>query len=263
MKTITKCAAVAAAAGALSLCVPESGAWDRYSTNGENNCAGCHGDFRATNYVSLSDGQDWGNLHNLHRFDMLSGDCATCHQEESFFPVFLDDSEGGTGFESIGCTGCHGRNEDDGPKSGRGAGLRQHHWSAGVEFCANCHGDADPATYTTVGEDVLPSYYFTPDDAHPDKPTDPCNANGEENYAGDPEGLDNDGDAAYDGDDDDCGGMECMPAPDGDVDFNGVTNFDDLLVVLSLWGTAGPDGDADCDGDVDFDDLLLVLSGWD
>ena len=58
-------------------------------------------------------------------------------------------------------------------------------------------------------------------------------------------------------------GNECTPRPDGDADGSGTTDFDDLLIVLSKWGTAGPDGDLDCDGDVDFDDLLLVLSGWD
>ena len=26
------------------------------------------------------DGQLWGNLHNLHRSDMLNGDCDACHQ---------------------------------------------------------------------------------------------------------------------------------------------------------------------------------------
>jgi hypothetical protein len=52
--------------------------------------------------------------------------------------------------------------------------------------------------YTPVGEDVPPPYYFTPDPNHSTKPTDPCSPNGEEDYAGDVEGLDNDGDNAYD-----------------------------------------------------------------
>jgi len=262
MRIAFKTTLASAAVVTLVLCVPQSGAWDRYSTNGSNNCASCHGDFRASNYVSLSDGQDWGNLHNLHRSTMLSGDCDACHGGNDRFPVLLAESDGGDGLEPISCAGCHGRNEDVGQNSGYSAGLRQHHWRAGVTNCQNCHPDANPANYTPVGENVPPSYYFTPDANHPDKPTDPCNPNGEENYAGAPQGLDNDGDDAYDGDDSDCG-SQCTPAPDGDVNFDNVTDFDDLLVVLSLWGTAGPEGDGDCDGDVDFDDLLLVLSGWD
>ena len=54
----------------------------------------------------------------------------------------------------------------------------------------------------------------------------------------------------------------CVPAPDGDVNLDGCTDFDDLLIVLSKWGTAGPEGDCDCNGIVNFDDLLKVLSGW-
>jgi hypothetical protein len=58
---------------------------------------------------------------------------------------------------------------------------------------------------------------------------------------------------------------ECVPAADGDVNFDGCTDFADILDVLSNWGEPGgaPAGDADCDNDVDFDDLLIVLSGWD
>jgi hypothetical protein len=55
-----------------------------------------------------------------------------------------------------------------------------------------------------VGENVLPPYYFTPDAEFPNKPTDPCNQHGEEDYAGIREGLDNDGDGKYDQSDRDC-----------------------------------------------------------
>lgn len=56
---------------------------------------------------------------------------------------------------------------------------------------------------------------------------------------------------------------KCTPALDGDVNFDGCTDFDDLLAVLSNWdGDGGSGGDGDCNGSVDFDDLLLVLSGW-
>lgn len=192
---------------------------DRDSTN----CRACHGDFRAADYRSRSDGQVWGNLHDLHRNIMLRENdpenlvvrCDTCHRRDDegdleFFPVRLSRSAGGVG-DGIACLGCHGREEDFSESNpdftrgrGRGAGLRQHHTNSGVGRCKDCHEDADPAQYTPVGENVLPPYYFTPDFLFPNKPTDPCNAFGEENFAGNWEGLDNDGDGIYDVLDSDC-----------------------------------------------------------
>jgi len=176
-------------------------AYPQYSEDGDNtNCAGCHGDFRANNYTSLVDGQDWGNLHNLHRSTMLSGDCNTCHQSSGFFPVLLDESAGGDGLDPIGCMGCHGRTQDNNP----GAGLQQHHTNAGVTLCAACHDDADPANYTPVGEEILPPYYANPGNGHELIPTGSCNDDGSEDFAGLTIGLDNDGDGQYDGDDPGC-----------------------------------------------------------
>lgn len=205
----------------LSLCAGQSEAYPRYSENRDStNCRACHGDFRSSAYISLSDGQNWGNLHNLHRFDMLGGDCDTCHTSPSQrFPVLTNSSAGGVGFDPISCVGCHGRDEDTNP----GAALRQHHWNTGIFICRGCHFDADPANYTPVGEDVPPPYYFTPDPNHPTKPTDPCNPRGQEDYAGDPEGLDNDGDDSYDGNDPDCGAVLL-----GDMDCNGIVNEADI-----------------------------------
>lgn len=52
----------------------------------------------------------------------------------------------------------------------------------------------------------------------------------------------------------------------GDVDGNGVVDFDDLIAVLTAWGPCPVGGgcDADVTGDlvVDFDDLILVISSW-
>ena len=199
------------------------------------NCKTCHGHFRATNednstaylrdeYVSPVDGKTWNEiyqevtatepeeevgLHDIHRhimLDKLSGSrCDTCHGA-SRYPVSL--SYGKTIFlPQISCVGCHGRDEDmgnDNVSEGRGAGLRQHHTNAGVNECKTCHADADPANYTPVGENVLPAYYFSPDAEFPNKPTDPCSKNGEEDYADGPKGLDNDGDGKYDMSDSDC-----------------------------------------------------------
>jgi hypothetical protein len=178
-------------------------------------------------YISLTDGKPWSEiytevtetepveeigLHDIHRhimLDKLSGSrCDTCHGEGStrFYPVFLNQSVS-TFLEPISCMGCHGRWDDAGNDNdfeGLGAGLRQHHTNAGVTECKTCHADADPVNYTPVGENVLPPYYFAPDPEFPNKPTDPCNKHGEEDYAGIRKGLDNDGDGRYDESDPDC-----------------------------------------------------------
>ena len=196
-------------------------------------CKACHGHFRATDeensrpmlrdqYVSPADDKVWREiytevtetepvlevgLHDIHRHIMVDklnrSRCSVCHLESGRYPVILDFSAT-TELEPLGCVGCHGRWEDQGADSGFGAGLRQHHTNAGVYECKTCHFDADPANYTTVGEDVPPPNYFTPDAEFPNKPTDPCNAHGEEDYAGGPRGLDNDGDGIYDKADPDC-----------------------------------------------------------
>ncbi len=189
-------------------------AYRQYSQNGGDatNCGACHGNFRATSYISATDGMNWGNLHNLHRTTMLNSDCNTCHGGGDTFPVILNSSDGGSGLDAIGCVGCHGRAEDNvagnpevgAGRTGYGAGLRQHHYNTGATICAECHLDANPASYTPVGENVLPSFYANPGTGHPAMPDDACNANTSEDFAGDPEGLDNDGDNAYDTADSDC-----------------------------------------------------------
>ena len=201
-------------------------------------CKACHGHFRATDetnsrpmlrdeYISPSDNKRWREkftsrdpgseqeieigLHDVHRHIMLDEDaepsgCDVCHISSGRYPVYLNFSAT-TYFEPIGCMGCHGRSEDagnDNISEGLGAGLRQHHTNAGVAECKTCHDDADPANYTPVGENVMPPFYFTPDDVFLNKPTDPCNRLGAENYAGRRRGLDNDGDGKTDNRDKDC-----------------------------------------------------------
>jgi hypothetical protein len=207
------------------------------------NCKTCHGHFRATDetngtpflqdeYISPADDKPWREmyqeveadppvpeeevgLHDIHRHIMLDkigrSRCSVCHTRPPFYPVFLGSSTGGEGLEAISCGGCHGRNEDAGNDSisrGLGAGLRQHHTNAGVTECKTCHRDANPANYTPVGEDVSPSYYAAPNDVFVNKPTDPCNQRRDEDYAGGPKGLDNDGDGRYDMSDRDCKGSK-------------------------------------------------------
>ena len=182
---------------------PEAQAYEKYS-----GCKDCHGSFRSNPYTSLSDGSNWSdNLHNIHRTDMLSGECDACHSSGGKSTVFLDSAIGGNGLAPISCVGCHGREEDignDSESAGRGAGLRQRHTNAGVSDCLGCHSDADPANYTPVGEDVLPNFFASPGTGHPNIPTDSCNPAGEEDFAATTLGLDNDGDGSYDTNDSNC-----------------------------------------------------------
>lgn len=258
-KASTICARSIIALVTVTICTQHAGAYETYSVAGDDtNCRACHGDFRDSSYISLTDGEDWGNLHDLHRSTMLDGDCNTCHTSPPF-PVFLDTSDGGEGLEPISCVGCHGRNEDMGHDSismGRGAGLRQHHYNTGTTVCALCHADADPANYTPVGENVMPPYYFEPDASHPNKPTDSCNPNGEEDYAGIAEGLDNDGDGDYDeAADADCAAPALMAAASvgehagmGDIAFAiGIDGLNEPRVQSDgeLWLLLEFDGDVD------------------
>jgi len=195
-----------AACAILIVGISEATAFEQWA-----DCTECHGGFLSDPYVSLSDGSDWGDsLHDVHREDMLNSDCDVCHTAGDRSPVFLDSSAGGSGLSAISCVGCHGRDEDmghDGISPGRGAGLRQHHNQAGVESCQQCHDDADPGSYTPVGEDVLPNYYASPGSNHPQMPKNSCNPSGTENFAGTALGLDNDGDGTYDTADSNCMGV--------------------------------------------------------
>ena len=80
---------------ALQLIALPAFAWTQYSVDGDSgNCADCHGNFTDGPYTSLVDNQTWPNsLHNVHRNDMLDGDCDACHiGNEQFFPVNLASS---------------------------------------------------------------------------------------------------------------------------------------------------------------------------
>ena len=181
----------------LAIMVPIAGAFDNYA----GGCDGCHGAFPGTApYVSQHDGVAWKNpgtganlnLHDGHRTYMLGGStspCNICHSGSSRTPVYLNSSAGGvTGFAAISCTGCHD-----------GDGLRAHHENSGAYPCYDCHSQGTPPA-----ENVKPPYYFSPDTAHPNKPTDPCNLNGSESAVAPLSGLDNDGNLLYDQNDPAC-----------------------------------------------------------
>ncbi len=208
--------------GLVLIGTPAARGYDRWSINDDaTNCGYCHGDFRNSNYVSPVDGQNWGNLHNIHRTNMLNGDCATCHYGAGSgeFPVLLNASGGGNGLAPISCMGCHGVDpQDPMHPNGWGAGLRAHHFNAGVgpdnngKTCASagCHPN-DPAPRP---EDTLPAYYLNPGTNHPNMPTDSCNpasAGYPESFAGANLGLDNDGDLIHDEADPDCAGPTPTP----------------------------------------------------
>jgi hypothetical protein len=132
--------------------------------------------------------------------------------------------------------------------------LRQHHWNANIvvptangdvstQVCATCHLDANPTAFIPVGENTPPPYYFTPDPNHPNKPSDPCSPNGEEDFAGTPLGLNNDGDLDYDAAD-----LDCQPAADADIvvaplalDFGTITVGTTLTLTTTISNVGGAD----------------------
>ena len=227
------------------LMIGASDAWayEAYSEGDDSGfCADCHGDFRANPYSPPSGEADWtDDLHDVHRNDMLGGDCSTCHAASGgFFPVSLESSGGGDGLEPISCVGCHGRDDDMGQTTAtgtaqRGAGLRQHH--AGVASCGGCHDDQ--TGYTPVGENVLPNYYANPGNDHPAMPEDSCNPNGSEGvFAGSLLGLDNDGNGIYDTADDACS-ENTPPVADANGPYSGTVGSP---VSFDGSGSTDPDG---------------------
>jgi hypothetical protein len=272
--------------------VQDSRAYLEYADTGFGGCDNCHGAFQDNrSYISLVDGADWGaDLMDVHSA-MVSEDCNVCHLPGQDSPVFINSSGGGSGLDPIGCVGCHGRAEDRGTESDcvytnnpitpcrDGVGLRQHHYNADPDFagqiCLSCHPDTDPANYTPVDEEVKPPYYTpTPDPNYPNKPTDPCNPNREEDYAGTTIGLDNDGDLIYDSND-------CFAGISGDCNGDGLVDAGDIsALVLEIFDGDGnipadtPGGtfagdpvgsDANEDGVVDAGDIsctvLLIFNG--
>ncbi len=200
--------------------VPGADGYEKY-----DGCKGCHGDFRDKPYTAKSDGVNWeSSLHDVHRNDMLNGDCDACHfgTSTSFKPVNINLSIGGSAGFDISCVGCHD-----------GAGLKEGHLSTN---CYGCHDYKVPD-----GENVLPPYYAA-------LSIDPCNLDSSEDYAGGPNGLDNDGDDKYDGDDDDC-----LDGVDNDSDgYAEDVDCNDNDSAINPSATEVCDGkDNNCDGNID------------
>lgn len=167
-------------------------AYETYSTGTAfSNCAQCHEAAAAP----IGGGfQSRLALHDAH-VASATGTCARCHVQTGDVPPMGN------------CMGCHGQ-----PNLG-GEGLRWRHERAGVPVCTECHALASPAP-----ENIKPTYYGLADIL----PTDPCNADGKEDFwsptAGavqDGKGLDNDGDLTVDAADTDCRAVTCVDR-DGD-----------------------------------------------
>ena len=203
----------------------ESNAYERYKDPGTDSgwCSTCHGDF--TSATSPKGNTIPGNSkHTMHRgAQNMDAECNLCHTSSDDNNPFIGSSDGTANSTGYGCVGCHGRLEDsgvDGTSAGHGAGLRQHHETGGFGGCQGCHSDANPASYTPVGEQFRPQYYGVIADsnvANPCNPTAAAEIN--ENWTtGDFEGMDNDGDDVYDGADTDC---PAAGKTRGDFEYNG------------------------------------------
>ncbi|MCH2136830.1 MAG: PQQ-binding-like beta-propeller repeat protein [Phycisphaerales bacterium] len=58
------------------------------------------------------------------------------------------------------------------------------------------------------------------------------------------------------------GGLDAVVNDPADVDGDGIVGVNDLLLVLSQWGTSGPEADINDDGIVNVSDVLAVLAAW-
>jgi hypothetical protein len=164
--------------------------------------------------------------HEMHRgAQNMKTDCDLCHTTGDDRNPYIASSNGTANNPGVGCTGCHGR-DYGGAIGSSGVGLRAHHAAAGFAFCYDCHLIEDEPT--PLPEWVSPIYYGTADT----NVDDPCNtlAGFLENWSiGDTQGLDNDGDMLYDGDDPDCAcaddDLDEVTDCDGDCDDSNETVF--------------------------------------
>lgn len=218
---------------AFSAWAPHAEAYETF----DGGCQGCHGSFIGGIYTSRvsQDQVSWGtDLHSGHQ-NMVSGDCDTCHQSFGDTPII----GGPSGDEFDSCVGCHGRNED--LNGGQiGAGLRQHHNVVGASSCGSCHSDNDPATFTTVAEDV-------PGARNAALGIDPC----ADAFFG-MFGSDNDGNGLYDGED----LMACLAK--GDINGSGVADLTDVILSLQIAAGMTPVGTVHKEADINNDQKVGI-----
>jgi hypothetical protein len=121
----------------------------------------------------------------------MATECDLCHTQGDQRNPFTGSSNGTDNNPGLGCTGCHNRR-----------GLRRHHPPAVVDCFAGgiCHANPEPPP-----ESNNPAYYGTVDTLADDSCNSTQQPNVGENWTiGDFEGIDNDGDGLYDGNDPDC-----------------------------------------------------------
>ena len=119
-------------------------------------CAECHGGFRDSPYISLTDGTNWGtDLMSAHETFFGERRCEACHKSGSKGEVYLNFSIDSS--LSKGCVGCHGRDEDVTAhctglaggfggieaQCGSGDGLRKIHAAVAGANCTSCHRAPD------------------------------------------------------------------------------------------------------------------------
>ena len=212
---------------ALALSLPSQAmAYGEY----EEGCNTCHGPFyTSAKYQSPNGGALWpASVHDVHRQAAYMGtECGMCHGSGGFFTW---KSYGAAGLTGYGCSGCHGQIVKGVPK---GFGLRARHLWAGDKVCLDCHkDDGAPAP-----ESTLPYYY-----GHSvTKAKSSCNDDApvfSEDFSGNGQGLDNDGDGVYD-----LADPDCNPCPDADED--------------GWWDIDCNDNPLEGGGDCDDDDPLI------
>jgi len=191
-------------------------------------CVACHGDFTTDPYGSPKGGTWPDSLHMVHRnASYMNSDCGLCHVRTGDNPILnVSEKTADDTIPGNGCVGCHGR-DYTGTQSGRG--LREHHRNTGASTCSgfSCHASPE----VPLPENINPSNYggglTNVDDACNNPP------GYREDWSGDDEGLDNDGDDVYDTADPDCGAVTMTPTV-------GITNTPTLTPLATNTPTARP-----------------------
>lgn len=165
---------------ATSLWTLQAIGYDSYHPNDTGGCYQCHSGFAGRG--PLHDDVHVGSAN-------MGGSCTYCHTSVGDNPkTWVSGSYNGSSTPAYSCNGCH-----------TGPGLRAHHAAAGVPadndglVCATCHND-DP---TPDPESTVP-FYYTLSNVNVKDPCVTSKASGGEDYDGDGEGLDNDGNQLYD-----------------------------------------------------------------
>jgi hypothetical protein len=149
-------------------------------------CRTCHPTFQ---------GGPGNALHSMHvGSSQMTNNCQLCHTSGFDIPDINSAADG------MSCAGCHIT-----------PGLWERHQASSIS-CAPCHQNWP----TPDPEDTLPPHYTRTDVAL----TDPCESDaalGGEDYSGDNQGLDNDGDTLYDAADPDCETVAVEPSTWGAI----------------------------------------------